>query len=128
MDERIEIEHLRIILEACEEYGDEHHLNRPFMSAYQIAIAFARTHQEHPAVRRLGVGGRGTGNHESLAQRIALRLSQAIRNGNAQGIEGAFLSHDRLSEMTFEGPEGERIEVSTLTSEAAHSIFRVRRR
>ena len=46
---------------------------------------------------------------------------------NAHGIEGAFLSHDRLSEMTFEGPEGERVEVSTLNSRAAHSIFRVRR-
>ena len=127
MDERIEIEHLRAILEACEEYREGHHLDRPFMSAYQIAIAFARRFPHHPAVQRLAVGGRGTGNDESLARRIARRLSQAIRNGNAHGIDGGFLSHDRLSEMTFEGTEGDRVEVSTLNSEAGHSIFRVRR-
>ena len=127
VDERIEIEHLRDILETCEEYREGHHLDRPFMSAYQIAIAFARRYPDHPAVQRHGVGGRGTNSDESLARQIARRLSRAIRTRNAHGIEGAFLSHDRLSEMTFEGPEGERVEVSTLNSKAAHSIFRVRR-
>lgn len=118
---------LREILINCEEYEPNHHLDRPFMSAYQVAIRFAAAYPNHPLVRTLPLGGEGSGESQSLAQRIARFLSQAIRAGEAGDTQGAFLSHDNIDDLRFEDQSGAEIRVSTLKSAKAHSIFRVPR-
>ena len=120
------IDHLHRILANCPEYEADHHLNRPFMSAYQIAIRFAEEHPNHDLVRTLPLGGEGTGTNQSLTQRIARFLSQAIRDGTAGGIEGGFISHACVDDFCFRH-RGRRVRVSTLRTAHAHSIFRVRR-
>lgn len=119
---------LREILEGCPEYRADppHHLDRPFMSAYQIAIRFAERHPDHRIVQELRVGGEGVGFYDSLAKRIAHFLSQAICRRAAGDIDGGFISHDNVEDFTFRY-EGQRIRVSTLRTKAGHSIFRVRR-
>lgn len=112
------------ILEACPEYEPGHPLGHPFMSAYQIAIRFAETHQDHPLVRSLEVGGEGTGEHQSLAQRIARFLSEAAQD-SASGIQGGFISHQDIKEFSFHNNDSE-VRVSGLNG-PAHSIFRVKR-
>lgn len=120
------IDHLHRILTNCPEYEADHHLDRPFMSAYQIAIRFAEEHPNHDLVRTLPLGGEGTGTNQSLVQRIARFLSQAIREGTAGGIEGGFISHACVDDFCFRH-RGRRVRVSTLQTAHAHSIFRVRR-
>ena len=82
-----DIDHLHRILANCPEYEADHHLDRPFMSAYQIAIRFAEEHPNHDLVRTLPLGGEGTGTNQSLTQRIARFLSQAIRDGTAGALK-----------------------------------------
>ena len=119
------LDDLRVILANCAEYEPGHPLGRPFMSAYQIAIRFAEAHQGHRLVRTLPLGGEGTGTHQSLAQRIARFLSQAIQDGSAGDIEGGFISHDNIDDFRF-SHGGEQVRVSTLRTARGHSIFRVR--
>ena len=111
------------ILHACPEYEPDHPLGRPFMSAYQIAIHFAEAHQDHPLVRRLEVGGEGTGEHQSLAQRIARFLSEAAQAPDSV-IQGGFISHQDIKEFSFDDNNKE-VRVSGLNG-PAHSIFRVK--
>lgn len=120
------LEDIKSILRDCAEYESGHHLRRPFMSAYQIAIEFAQRHPEHPAVKRLAIGGARTGGHQSLAQQVARFLLSITKAPDNKEIEGAFLSHAGLAEMTFRGGSGEEIRVSTLRSEEGHSIFRIK--
>lgn len=61
MTHEFDIDHLQRILENCPKYEDGHHLGRPFMSAYQIAIRFAEEHPNHDVVRTLPLSGEGTG-------------------------------------------------------------------
>jgi len=117
-----QLEAIKEILGACPEYAPNHHMGQPFMSAYQIAIRFANLYPNHPAVP---IGGSGSGEFQSLTQRIARFLSGVIKAEQDPGIEGGFLSHEHLIEMTFIDVEDNRISVSTLKSEAAHSIFRL---
>ncbi len=120
------IDHLRRILASCPEYEADHPLDRPFMSAYQIAIRFAEEYPNHNLVRTLPLGGEGTGTNQSLTQRIARFLSQAMRDGTAGDIDGGFISHACIDDFTFHHRD-RRVRVSTLRTATAHSIFRVRR-
>ena len=124
MRDDFNIDHLRQILASCPEYEPDHPLGRPFMSAYQIAIRFAEKHPNHNLVRTLPLGGEGTGTHQSLTQRIARFLSQAIQDETAGNIEGGFISHDCVDDFSFHHKDGP-VRVSTLTTAHAHSIFRV---
>ena len=116
---------LEEVLKECRPYEPGHHLGRPFMSSYQIAIRFAAKYPEHELVRTLQVGGTRTEEHDSLTKRIAKFLSQKIKNGSAPNIEGGFISHDNIQSLIFQHKEI-RTEVSTLRTEKGHAIFRVR--
>ena len=124
MGDDFNIDHLRQILASCPEYEAGHHLGRPFMSAYQIAIRFAEDHPDHGLVGTLCPGGEETETNQSLAQRIARFLSQAIKDGTAGDIEGGFISHACVDDFSFRYKDGQ-VRVSTLTTAHAHSIFRV---
>jgi hypothetical protein len=114
------LQDLEAILANVREYAPNHHMGRPFLSAYQLAIQFEEQHRNHPLVLQYRVGGSGTGEYQSLAQYLARFLSQSIQEGRCPNIEGGFISHDNIECMVFAGD----IEVSTLSTQAGHSIFR----
>ena len=120
MSDEFDLNDLRRILQECPEYKPGHHLGRPFMSAYQIAIRFAERHPQHPQVRKLDVGGRGRGPGPSLAQRVAKFLSGVIKHRKASDIEGGFISHDLVGDLWFDD-RGREVRAS---GDTAHSIFR----
>ena len=123
MRHEFDVNHLLQIMDRCREYEPGHPLGRPYMSAYQIAICFARDHPEHPLVQELDVGGKDTGEHISLAQRIARFLSQEAQTPGSQ-VDGAFISHQNIAEFSFEN-NGSLVRVSGLSG-PGHSIFRRR--
>ncbi|MFJ4103914.1 hypothetical protein [Amycolatopsis japonica] len=103
-----------------------HHLGRPYVTVYQLAI---RLHSKYPDVAtELGfeVGGVGIGRHNSLAQYLARELSVRIREGGDDfPVEGAFLSNDRIAALTFVGTDGGHITSSLTDSGDPLSLFRL---
>ncbi len=100
----------------------EHHFGRPFLSAYQIAIAFAQ---------QLSAGGRSnrqagwrpdTGRRDSLAKYFANQLSRRILDQSLPGIEGAFLNGLFLQFLEYDN-RGETVPSSL--GEANMSMFRL---
>ena len=79
------------------EYQDPtHHIDRPFISAYQLAILFAENYPEDFQSIGKPVGGEGIGERTSLAQYLARELSMRIKSGEIDTIEGAFFSNESL--------------------------------
>ena len=119
----IEDKVLAILREARED-REGHHWGRPYMTAYQIAIEFAR---RHPAtVANLGwpVGGAGSGERNTLAQYLARWLSQYTKIHPHGPIEGGFLSNQHLHDISF--GLGEDVIHSSLTGTPfALSMFRL---
>ena len=110
MSAAFDFNELRQILKDCPERERDHHLGRSFMSAYQIAIRFAETHQLPQAEIR------------ELARRIAFFLSKAVKD-KEPGIEGGFISHEFIgSGPWFVDSKGQGIRPSRRVRE--HSIFR----
>ena len=121
MSAEFDLNELKQILKDCPEYKRDHHLGRPFMSAYQIAIRFAEKHPQHPQVRNRKLGGQGEGPEQSLAQRIARFLSKAVKNKEPD-IEGGFISHGFIGGGPwFVDGKGQAVRPS---GGIAHSIFR----
>lgn len=81
----------------------DHHFGRPFMTAYQLAIAFAERYPHDAQAMGLPVCGRGTGQHTSLPQYLAGQLSRRIQSGKTTTIEGDFLSNCHLRDVMFQG-------------------------
>lgn len=92
-----------------------HHFGRPFMSAYQIAIAMERDYPDTVAAIGKPIGGRGTGQHNSLSQYLSNELSKLIRDqGSAYPVEGAFFSNEHARGITFIRSTGDEL-ISSLT-------------
>ncbi len=91
----------------------EHHFGRPFLTPYQIAIEFERRHPQEFAVIGKPLGGKGTGQQDSLAQYIALELSRRIAGGRLTQVEGRFLSRTDLHSLEYE-LKGSIIESSSM--------------
>jgi hypothetical protein len=89
-----------------ESHEPGHHFGRPFLTPYQIAIAFRERYPEE--FRQIGkpLGGRGAGQHDSLAQYIALELSRGIRANRLMNIEGRFLHRLYLKTLQYEDAGG----------------------
>ena len=83
-----------------------HHLGRPFLTAYQLEIEYDRRFPELRRQLGLTIGGSGSGEHQSLPQWLARNLSQRIRNGDIEDIEGGFLSDLHRADISFNGPGG----------------------
>lgn len=111
------------LLSRIEYYQPDHHLGRPFLTAYQLAIQFKQSHKTifecfgHP------LGGRGTGKHFSFTSYLAGQLSQRIKSGEIGGVEGAFLSNQQLLEISF-NDDGETVTSSLTGTEYDLSMFR----
>jgi hypothetical protein len=113
------------ILSAIQYYKPDHHFGRPFMTAYQLAIEFAR--QNPNDVDRLGyqIGGEGIGERVSLTQYLAGQLSEKIRNGEITNIEGGFLTNTHLSEIVFDN-QGQPLKSSLTKTQFDLSMYRLR--
>lgn len=106
-----------------ESHNPDHHFGRPFLTPYQIAIRF---NQRFPGdVSTIGkpIGGKGTGQQDSLAQYIALELSKRISNGLITNIEGRFLFRENLHTLQYE--DGENIIESSSMQAYDLSMFRL---
>lgn len=111
------------ILRDVPDSGEGHHLGRPFLTVYQIAIEFARRHPE--IVEKLGypVGGIGSGVRYSLATYLAKQLSDRIRDGRIP-VEGGFVSNWHLNDISFTH-EDKLIHSSLTASGFTLSMFRL---
>ena len=78
------------------------HLERSFVTGYQLALLLKENHPDTFERLALPVGGLGTGAPTSLAQYLSLELSRRIKNGDLCGIvEGGFLSNAYLQKLVF---------------------------
>lgn len=113
------------ILLAVEYAEADHHLGRPFQTAYQLAIALKFQHPE--VFRQLGLplGGLGSSSKVSLAQYLAREISRRIENKTLANVEGGFLCNDHLSSLQFK--DGDTIIESSMTiqGERGVSLFRM---
>lgn len=91
----------------------DHHFGRPFLTPYQIAIGFQQQYSVEYRTIGKPVGGRGTGQQDSLAQYIALELSRRIQDRRITNIEGRFLHRANLHTLQYE-VDGQIIESSTM--------------
>ena len=100
-----------------------HHFGRPFLTAYQIAIAFREAHPKD--AERIGkpVGGKGTGRKDSLAQYLAWQVSRRIKSGKLSGNEGRFLHRQHLRSPEYNS--GDEIVESSLGQASDLSMFRL---
>ena len=103
---------IREILSAVPLREPDHHFGHPFLTAYQIAIAFAALHHADYEAIGLEIGGRGLGERDSLAKYFSNQLSRRIRSGEITDIEGRDLNLDHVRTLDFDFGD-ERIETST---------------
>ncbi len=102
-----------------------HHLGRPFLTAYQIAIEFANRYPDDAAQIGLAIGGAGAGQSNSLAQYLARQLSQGVHRGQLPQVEGGMLSNVHINDIGFNTSSGP-IHSSATGSGFALSVFRLR--
>jgi hypothetical protein len=95
-----------------------------YLTAYQLAIAFAAAYPAETAALGLPIGGAGTGQYNSLSQYIGGQLAQRIRDGRITQIELAFLSKNSIAELRFRTGDGQDV-VSSLTDAWDVSLYRL---
>jgi len=100
---------------SVESHKPDHHFGRPFLTPYQIAISFKALFPDDFARIGKPVGGKGTGQQDSLAQYFANELSRHISNGSITNIEGRFLHRQHLVTLQY-NDEGKVIESSAMQS------------
>ena len=100
-----------------------HHFGRPFLTAYQIAICFAKRYPHEYAAIGKEISGKGSGQKDSLEKYVANELSRRVKSGALTGIEGRFLNLRHLRALEFDGP-GRRVE-SSLGPSSELSMFRL---
>jgi len=94
-------------------HNPDHHFGRPFLTPYQIAIEFKRIYPSEFAAIGKPIGGKNTGQHDSLSQYIARELSCRIQTKKIQNIEGRFLHHLYLHSLQWNNDE-QPIEASSM--------------
>jgi hypothetical protein len=108
-------------------YDTSHHFGRPFLTAYQLAVALDRRWPGlTDAVGYPEVGGRDPGVRATFARYVARQLTRRIRSGDLPSVEGASLAdHDDLR-IAYVDRAG-RVVVTGLTGAADElSMFRLR--
>ena len=98
------------------------HFGRPFLTAYQIAIAFERLHPGDAGLIGKPVGGKDTGRYDSLAEYFANQLSRRIDKGTITDIEGRSLDGRFLKCLQYDN-RGDT--VTSSLGQANMSIFRL---
>lgn len=103
------------ILDVRYSHGPDHHLGRPFLTPYQIAISFKEQYQSDFDAIGMPIGGIGIGQHTSLSQYIARELSRRINDRSISNIEGGFLSDNNIVELIF-NDSGEEVRSSSINN------------
>lgn len=103
-----------------------HHLGKPSLSPYQIAIQFNKAYPSDVIAMGYVVGGRGVNTKTSLAQYIGLELSKRLKNNTITDIEGGFFSNVDLEEIRFDN-NGNKIISSSTGGNADLSMFRMKK-
>lgn len=103
------------ILDVRYSHDSEHHLGRPFLTPYQIAITFKEQYQSDFDAIGMPIGGRDTGQHTSFSQYVARELSRRINDGRISNIEGGFLSDNNIVELIF-NDSGEEVRSSSINN------------
>ncbi|MEN1975084.1 hypothetical protein [Cellulomonas olei] len=106
---------------------DGHHFGRPFMTAYQLALAVDANHPEIAQTLGVSVGGRGAGARNSLAQYLARELSHRIhRSPERFPVQGAFISNVHLTALVYESSDDQSVTSSLTGTGYDLSMFRLR--
>jgi hypothetical protein len=103
-----------------------HHFGAPFVTAYQLAIAFTERFPEAAQAIGQPIGGAGTGQHTSLAQYLARELSQRIKSDELDDIEGGFVHSRYMTHLAFSW-HGETHEASNPAAGFDISVFRLKK-
>ena len=90
----------------------------------QIAIEFKIRYPEEFAKIGKPVGGKGTGQPDSVAQYFALELSRRIKNGSIKNIEGRFLHRGHLKTLQYYDDVHQEVE-SSLMQNFDLSLYRL---
>ena len=108
------------ILSEVPDASPEHHMGRPFLTAYQIAIEFAMRYPDETMQIGYLIDEIGVGQRNSLSQYLAQQLSINIKANRLPHIEGGFLSTQHINEVSY------RTNIGVLRSSLANlSIFRL---
>ena len=81
------------------------HCGRPFMTSYQIAIAFKQRYPEDFIKIGKPIGGSGTDTHNSLTRYIAETLTRKVRNKKIKNVECGSLSVAHREGIPFKDEE-----------------------
>jgi hypothetical protein len=99
-------------------------------TSYQIAI---KIDAARPAIRQaLGseIGGTGTGAHNSFSQYLGRELSGRIKGAQEAGeqypVEGAFLSNEHVTALTYRDTHNHAIASSLTGTGLDLALFRLR--
>lgn len=114
------------VLRAVHLNNAHHPFGRPYLTAYQLAIAVDERYPEVRVALGYPIGGTGVGQHNSLAQYLSGELSRRIgANDGAYPVEGAFVSNEHVEEIKYRSHDGSEI-VSSLTGTGYDlSMFRL---
>jgi hypothetical protein len=124
---RVEDLIVEILQDTVDRARPEHHLGGPYLTGYQLAIKLHQWHRDVAIRLNPNIGGSGTGSRTSLVQYLAGELSSRIqRHGNDYPIEGAFLSNNHVTALSYAGPAG-KIDSSLTGSGMDLALFRLRR-
>lgn len=116
-------ERIQVILDKQVYPKLSHHLERPFLSAYQIAIEYAQLYPTDFNSFNLQVGGKGIGRHSSFSQYIGRELSRRLKEHTLPYVQGGFFSNTHLANIEFSSIDGP-IHSSATESQYPVSIFR----
>lgn len=114
-----------ILLNSVYNADPEHHLGRPFMSPYQIAIEYDKRYHDDVIAMGYIIGGKGVNTKTSFAQYIGRELSKRIKDGTISDIEGGFFSNQDLDEIRF-NHNNNTIVSSATGGDKDLSIFRIK--
>jgi hypothetical protein len=101
----------------------DHHFEQPFMTTYQIAIAFLERFPNDAEQIGLPLGGAGTGQYTSLAQHLGGQLSRIASDRDAL-IEGGWLSEEYIEDISF--TKGGEPLLPSRGARKSFSMFRLR--
>lgn len=97
------------------------HCGNPFMTSYQIAIAFKQKYPEDFEKIGKSIGGSGTDTHNSLTRYIAETLTKRVRNKKIKKVECGSLSITHREGIQFKDEEA----IINSSSKYDLSLFRL---
>lgn len=79
----------------------DHDFDPPYLTAYQLAIALMERDRDLCDKLAMPLGGKDSGEGETLPRYLARELSRRIAAREIEDIEGAFLSVKSIKQLTF---------------------------